>query len=123
MSNAFGWVCHLESDRRSGWDRVRLVVIQRHTNRSSDFLMSDGTWENVPEMEIVPETLERTIGIIFPANTINAFVEAVKEFKGDQLEPTTEVKVLREWLTVEKDRVDSILLNQTDLIKKAMLDS
>jgi hypothetical protein len=71
--------------------------------------MSDGTWETVPEMQVFPETENRTVGITFPADTINAFVDAVKEFKGDKLDSTTEVKVLREWLTVEKARVEDLI--------------
>lgn len=110
MANQFGWVCHIESDRRYGYDRFRLVVMKRnYDSHSTDVLMSDGTWETVPEMEMFPETPERTVGLTFPADTINAFVDAVKEFKGDSLDTATEVKVLKEWLTIERTRVENLI--------------
>lgn len=119
-----GFFAHIESNRRYGSDSHRLVI-GRHSpwNRSTDVLMSDGTWETVPEMQKFPETETRTVGIELPMDCVKAIVEAVKEFAGPGLDSSTEVKILREWLTVEKARVEDILLNQTDLIKRAMLDS
>lgn len=122
-NNQFGWQCYIDSDRRYGIDQVRLVIMQRNiTDRSTNVMMSDGTWENVPENERFPESPERTVGIIFPADTINAFIDAIKEFKGNALEPTTEVKVLREWLALEQQRTTSFIKDTMDLVRRKLLD-
>lgn len=109
-STNMGFFAYIESNHRYGSDSHRLVIGRRNEwNRTTDIFMSDGTWQSVPEMEIYPETPERTVGIVLPMDGVKAIIEAVKEFTGPGLDTATEVKVLREWLTVEKARVEDMV--------------
>jgi hypothetical protein len=85
-----------------------LLVIQFiEPNGERKALMSDGTWA-----EVVEGTSNADIGIALPGDAIVALVEALDRYKGSPTNSKTEAAVLREWLTYERDRVDSVLLGE-----------
>lgn len=71
------------------------------------FLKSDGTWEYAEE-GAVPEG----IGVAFPPGAVEAIAVAIQEWQGHVSHADTEAKVLREWLAVERDRVERIMFPQ-----------
>jgi hypothetical protein len=85
-------------------DTVRLkVAVGRGYGRVS-FLNSDGTWTEHDE-----GTAPADMGIELPAGAIEAIAAAIEEYQGHASHADTEARVLREWLVVERGRVDRTL--------------
>ena len=87
------------------WQRntTRLMVREKRGIRSA-YLMEDGTWTDQED----GTALDRT-GLILPAGSIEAIARAIQEFQGHASHADTEARILREWLAVEKARVDAVL--------------
>jgi len=68
------------------------------------FLMRDGTWQRLDEGTVSEDT-----GIRLPRGSIEAIAVAVQNWQGHASHADTEAKVLREWLAVERERVDRTL--------------
>lgn len=88
------------------WDKnlVRLVI-RRSTPTTHAYLMSDGTWMQFQEgTEVTGE-----VGVLLPSAALEAIVRCVEEWQGHTSHADTEARVLREWLTVERERVDRVL--------------
>lgn len=68
------------------------------------YLMSDGTWRAFSEGEVATD-----MGIALPAHVIEAIGVAIQEWQGHTSHADTEARVLREWLAVERERVDRTL--------------
>lgn len=88
------------------WDRnlVRLVV-RRRNGDSTAYLMENGTWVQFQEGVVVTGD----VGILLPAAALEAIVAGVEEWQGHTSHADTEARVLREWLTAERARVDKVL--------------
>ena len=85
---------------------VRLYVwSQSAYGREFDCLMSDGTWKTIDEGELAGDDA----GLTLPIQSIDVLHEAIKQYRGDALDSTTETKVLREWLISERGRVDKLI--------------
>ena len=82
-------------------DLVTLVVYDADTKA---MLQPDGTWHIYAEGE---ETKDP--GIILPAETVEAIAQAIERYQGHASHADTETRVLREWLAVERGRVDKAL--------------
>jgi hypothetical protein len=82
---------------------VRLLVRDADRGRPS-YLMEDGTWKEADE-----GTSPVGMGLILPAESVEAIARAVEEFQGHASHSDTEARVLREWLAVERGRVDLAL--------------
>lgn len=85
---------------------VRLAVVQDRGNGRLDYLMGDGSW-HTSAADVVPVT--PTPGILLPTGSLEAIHGAIARHLGDSLPGAGEVKVLREWLASEKQRVDAVL--------------
>jgi hypothetical protein len=83
---------------------VRLAI-RRNRGLAADYLMPDGTWTSVEEGDVV-------VGIELPRGAIEAIAEAIAEWQGHTSHADTEARVLREWLAVERDRVDAALASR-----------
>lgn len=86
-------------------DVVRLHVITPfRVDRHRSYLTETGAWYDAVEgMQATAS------GIVLPREALKAIVLAIKEFRGDLVDESTEAKVLREWLAVERRRVDEVL--------------
>lgn len=85
---------------------VRLVVRQRREWPGAAYLMSDGTWAQPADgAQLDPEK----VGVVIPAAALDAILEAIERHRGVAGDAATEARVLREWLTVERGRVDAFL--------------
>ena len=82
---------------------VRLLLRDPHGNRAA-YLMPDGKWQEADEA-----TSPEGMGLLLPAEAVEAIARAVQEFQGHTSHADTEARVLREWLTVERARVDRAL--------------
>jgi len=95
---------HVIDDAR-GWDMnvVRLLLWRR---RGLDYeaVMPDGTWQVVTEGSYIDGE-----GIVIPRDSIESIVQAIEEWQGHTSHAETEARVLREWLAVERARVDRVL--------------
>jgi len=85
-------------------DSFKLHVYRRWGS-NVDIIQGDGTWVTVGEMQVAPENS----GIEFPMYLLDEIFEAFMQYKGLKTHDPTEVKVLREWLTVEKARVEDMI--------------
>ncbi len=83
-------------------DRVRLAVVDVDQGA---YLMPDGTWTVVGE-GAQPDG----IGLGLPRAAIEAIELAIAEWQGHTSHTDTEIRVLREWLAVERGRVDGALV-------------
>ena len=83
---------------------VRLLVRDPHGNRAAAYLMEDGTWKEADE-----GTSPEGMGLLLPAGAVEAIARAAQEFQGHTSHADTEARVLREWLAVERGRVDRVL--------------
>lgn len=88
---------------------ARLYVAQERPDGTLDMLLEDGTMQNAP----ADVHVERA-GIQLPYPALEAIFEALQKWKGLQSHQATEAKVLREWLEVERLRVDGYLLRLND---------
>lgn len=87
------------------WNRdTVLLMVRRRERPFSTYLMRDGTWRAVAEGESLADP-----GIELPRAAIEAIVTAIGEWQGHTSHADTEARVLREWLAVERDRVDATL--------------
>lgn len=80
-------------------DTVRLLV----ADPSGGVLTERGLWVRLPEGERAPD-----MGLILPAEAIAVIGEAIHRFHG-YTDRAAEAAVLREWLAVERERVDRVL--------------
>jgi hypothetical protein len=80
---------------------VRLAVLDADRNA---YLMPDGSWQTVAEGELIQD-----MGVLLPAGSIEAIAVAIAEYQGHTSHADTEARVLREWLAVERARVDKAL--------------
>lgn len=95
-------VVHIEREWHT--DHFRLDFLDRfHTDRAR-VLCDDGTWTDVAD----GATLPTNHGILIPGYFRKPFHKAVIEWAGDLNAEATEVKVLREWLSSERNRVDHV---------------
>ncbi len=69
-------------------------------------LLEDGSWMVVDAVATTPPT---DAGISLPVDTLEAVAAALAEYLGHHLPSAGEIAVLREWLTVERGRVDRTL--------------
>ena len=67
--------------------------------------MADGTWTVIPEGEDIPEGA----GWEFPRAAIEEIAKAIADWQGHTSHADTEARILREWLTAERTRVDLVL--------------
>lgn len=84
------------------WGRgtVRLLIADERGN----MIMEDGTWEQSEE-----GSSSYRAGIILPRTAIEPILEAMETWLGLRTHASTEAAVLREWLAVERARVERIL--------------
>lgn len=83
-----------------------VVSLAVRDNDKQAFLMPDGTWFR-PEEGVAVDRM----GIELPAGAIEAIAIAVQEWQGHASHADTEARVLREWLAVERERVDRALVS------------
>lgn len=93
-------------DRDPFLPTVRLYIMRRLGYGRSEYLMADGTWKEVEQGSPV----EGDAGLPLPAEAIEAVAIAAQEFQGHASHADTEARILREWLAVERGRVDRALL-------------
>lgn len=87
-------------------DTVRVVVRRLRQWPEAEYLMSDGTWQVVGEdVRLDPSK----VGIVLPEAAVGPVLEAFAKHHGDMGHAATEARILREWLTAERGRVDAIL--------------
>lgn len=84
---------------------VRVLLFQDAGIGHVDCLMANGTWERVPEgAEPAGE-----MGVTIPAAALPQIHDAIAAHLGNSVPTKAEVSVLREWLAVERGRVDKTL--------------
>lgn len=88
---------------------ARLYVAQERADGTLDMLLEDGTMQNVEAGVHVNRA-----GIQLPYPALEAIFEALQKWQGLQSHQATEAKVLREWLTAERDRVDKLMTARND---------
>jgi hypothetical protein len=88
---------------QNGFQR-NVVTLAIRDNDQDAYLMPDGTWLHVDE-----GTYPERMGIDLPAAAIEAIALAVQEWQGHTSHADTEARVLREWLSAERARVDKVL--------------
>lgn len=96
-------------DRSFATNTVRLYVAEARGPHSTAHLMADGTWQVVEDGARLDDT-----GLVLPAAAVDAILEAIEELQGHRSHADTEARVLREWLTVERGRVDAVLSARND---------
>jgi hypothetical protein len=94
----------------SDWTDPLGGVVTLHLARRDDwqfrtYLKSDGSFVKVAEGFTPPAD----IGIKLPAAAIEAITKGIEAYQGHTSHADTEARVLREWLAVEKGRVDEAL--------------
>jgi hypothetical protein len=80
---------------------VRLLV----QDSTGAVLQEDGTWYRSPD----EATSNGKAGVLLPMETVEAIAAAIAEFQGHTSHADTEARVLREWLAVERERVEQVL--------------
>jgi hypothetical protein len=81
----------------------RLMLTRDWGEGQVDYLLEDGTMQRVEPATFVPNA-----GLFLPLEALEPILEAISQYKGNALHSTTESKVLREWLTVEQERVSDM---------------
>ena len=85
---------------------ARLIVYEvRPFGSPVRYLNEKGEWVEVAEAAAKPADA----GITLPPEAIEAIAVAIQKYQGHASHADTEAKVLREWLTVERARVDEVL--------------
>lgn len=85
---------------------VRLLVVDQDVALGRGaVLMPDGTWQAVESGTRVES------GLLLPAESIEAIGEGIERWQGKANHAATESAVLREWLAVERGRVDRVLVD------------
>lgn len=87
-------------------DTVRVVVRRLRQWPEAEYLMSDGTWQLVDEATTLDPS---KVGIVLPEAAVGPVLEAFAKHHGDAGHAATEARILREWLSVERGRVDAAL--------------
>ena len=102
--SGYGYRAFVERDF-NGWasNTVRLLVVNNR-GPHMDILCGDAI-RSVPEGDLIPDDA----GIVLPAEAVEAIVQAFAEYQGHASHAETEARVLREWLAVERARVDRSL--------------
>ena len=100
-----GWQAFIAEDGES-WlgGHVRLYLSERRADRIGYVTDTVLTLRTVGEDEIVPKS-----GILLPKAVIPALLEGIERWQGRTNHAATEAAVLREWLAVERARVDRAL--------------
>lgn len=105
-----GWLVHIqESPYDWRGSTVRVLIFREGAHGRYELLNRDGT-ATVVEPGTAPTD---DAGFEIPRGALAAIGEACNRFMGE-LPSTAEVRVLREWLTVEKGRVDSLLKKEVN---------
>lgn len=84
---------------------VRLVVVQRE-GPAAALLMGDGTWYRSPEATALPPEKP---GLVLPRAAVETVRHAIETWQGAAGSPATEARILREWLELERSRVDRLI--------------
>ena len=79
-----------------------VLAIQRRVGNYYEYLRGDGNWQSIAEGT-------RPDGLRIPAEAVEAIAVAVQKYQGHTSHADTEARVLREWLTEERRRVDAVL--------------
>ena len=95
----------LESPSNWYLNTIRLMLVNETINNGAEIVMADGTVKYFPDLSVLSDDM----GIVIPKSAVNAILEAFAEWQGRSSDSKTEVAVLREWLAVEKDRVDHLI--------------
>ena len=82
---------------------VRLVVVDEQYDRTT-YLAEDGTWRTAVE-----GAANEDMGIRLQPEAVEAIAVAIQAWQGHASHADTEARVLREWLAVERGRVDQAL--------------
>jgi len=82
------------------------VTLYLYDRPARAHLRRDGNWQRVEDGALLDQN---EVGLILPAGSLTAITEAIDEFRGVASHGATEARVLREWLTVERERVDRTL--------------
>jgi hypothetical protein len=77
-------------------------------------MFSDGSWQFVKEGMVPPSDA----GIRLPRKMIEPIHKAIESYFGTALHTTTEAKVLREWLDLERRRVDVLFAMMERLLTR-----
>lgn len=93
-------------------DVHRLHVWRRLPNDRVEVMMADSTWTTIDPMETIPPDS----GVPFPGYLFDEIFDAFLKYKNFKTHEPTEVKVLREWLTLEKTRVDALVNRIADRV-------
>lgn len=93
----------LEDYQSFARNTVRVVVWRNHGERT-EFLGGNGQSVLV-EPGIDPED----VGLVIPRDALGAIAAELAKHLGDALPSAGEVRVLREWLAVERDRTNVTL--------------
>lgn len=92
-------------------DTVRVVVRRLREWPQAEYLMSDGTWQVVDQgVQLDPDK----VGIVLPEAAVGPMLEAFAKHHGDTGHAATEARILREWLTAERGRVDAVLEQRSE---------
>lgn len=83
--------------------RVRLHMLDRGLSEAR-YLADDGSWRLPAEGHRASNA-----GLVLPYEAVEAIGEAVETFLGHASHAATEARVLREWLAVERERVERML--------------
>lgn len=87
-----------------------VVLLAVRDNDRQAYLMPDGNWS------VLEEGVAVDVGITLPAGAIEAIAVAIAEYQGHTSHADTEARVLREWLAIERVRVDLMITRlQLDL--------
>jgi hypothetical protein len=103
----YGWVA-LVSVEPMSFGRTAKLMLGRRWAGGADVLRitEDGLlFTTVEEGMATPPDA----GLDLPVEALNAIAKAIEAFQGDTGHAATEVRVLREWLTEERARVDKLI--------------
>lgn len=90
-----------------------LVWEQRPFAQTISYLNEKGVWVEIPEAHEAKDA-----GILLPAASIEAIAVAIQQYQGHVSHADTEARVLREWLSVERGRVDRVLSSPIITLKE-----
>jgi len=85
-------------------------LVRLHLREGLDrrrWLRRDGSWQD--EVGEGTAVAQDDLGILLPAEAVEAIALAIDEWQGHTSHADTEARVLREWLTIERNRVDDVL--------------
>lgn len=94
-----------ENDPLARSARLYLVRVDYPGATTAAYITRAGNWVQAKEGERPTED----IGLVLPVESIIPIHDAIESHLGLALHSATESKVLREWLEVEKHRVDLML--------------